>query len=171
MTIFVTADHHFGHAKILQFKREDGKPLRSFPDLDTMHEIMIARWNAVVGPHDMVWHLGDFLWGTSWLPIIKRLQGEKHVILGNHDHHVPVQQLLHAGVKEVYGLVKYDGVILSHCPLHPLNLGSYGNLHGHIHDRESPEGPYLNMSVERWKYTPVEWTRAKRALLKRMREV
>jgi calcineurin-like phosphoesterase family protein len=167
--IFVTSDHHFGHANILKFKRHTGGKLRpKFKTVDEMNRLMIERWNSVVGPHDTVWHLGDFIWGPFWLPIIRQLNGKKHLVLGNHDHHVSTQQLLHSGVAQVYGVKKVDGVLLSHCPLRLENLGGCGNLHGHIHDRESPEGPYLNMSVERWRYTPVEWSRAKRHLKKNM---
>jgi calcineurin-like phosphoesterase family protein len=61
------------------------------------------------------------------------------------------------------------GLMLSHVPLHQSNLlrlldksGVYPddcetllNLHGHIHQNPSPEGPYKNMSVEAIDYTPV----------------
>ena len=36
--IFFASDHHFGHANILTFKRDDGTALRDFRDVDHMNE-------------------------------------------------------------------------------------------------------------------------------------
>jgi calcineurin-like phosphoesterase family protein len=52
--VYFTADQHFGHAGII------GLCKRPFRSVEEMDEAMIANWNAVVGPDDEVWHLGDF---------------------------------------------------------------------------------------------------------------
>src|ERR671929_1176204 len=54
MTVWFTADTHFGHAGAL------GRFRRPFASVQDMDEAMIRRWNETVGPEDDVWHLGDF---------------------------------------------------------------------------------------------------------------
>ena len=53
-TTFFTADTHFGHANIIKYTN------RPFDSPNHMDDILIANWNAVVGPDDEVYHLGDF---------------------------------------------------------------------------------------------------------------
>ena len=52
--VFFTADTHFGDDAIRRYEN------RPFTDIEEMDRELIARWNAVVGPADTVWHLGDF---------------------------------------------------------------------------------------------------------------
>ena len=50
------------------------------------------------------------------------------------------------------------GLLLTHVPIHEsgINPEKYGlNVHGHIHEKASPKGPYRNVSVEAIGYTPV----------------
>ena len=83
---FIVSDTHFGHEKTCTvFKREDGSPLRSFRDADEMNAEMIKRWNAVVRPHDKVYHLGDVVINKKFLYILPLLNGKKRLIRGNHD--------------------------------------------------------------------------------------
>ena len=53
MTRFFTADTHFGDHRTINIQG------RVFDSVVAMDELMIARWNAVVGDADEVWHLGD----------------------------------------------------------------------------------------------------------------
>jgi hypothetical protein len=68
-----TSDHHFGHKNIIAHNS------RPFASVEEMDEALIARWNSVVGPDDVVYHLGDFSFGPQayYLP---RLNGEKHLV-------------------------------------------------------------------------------------------
>jgi calcineurin-like phosphoesterase family protein len=61
-----------------------------------MHEMLIERWNTVITPRDRVWVLGDLLMAPAnkkkeleiiqrRLEPIGRLNGEVHLIPGNHD--------------------------------------------------------------------------------------
>ncbi len=56
-----------------------------------MNEALIARWNETVSENDTVYHLGDVLLGKKEesLLLISRLNGTKHLIIGNHDAPFP----------------------------------------------------------------------------------
>ena len=171
--IWVVSDTHFRHANILKFTDSTtGELIRpNFSDVDAMDEHMIERWNSVVNPGDIVYHLGDVVMGDkewfkkNW----PRLNGSKRLIVGNHDD-IP---FLSSGgfFKKVYMWRMFHefGLMFSHVPLHPSSLlrhvdkdttwpdgcESLLNVHGHIHQNASPEGPYRNVSVEAIDYTPV----------------
>ncbi|UFS81522.1 MULTISPECIES: hypothetical protein [Rhizobium] len=81
---FYVADTHFLHTNILSMQP------RPFSSIEEHDEHLIERWNAVVGPQDLVYHLGDFAMSLSdkadkirW--IFGRLNGRKRLCIGNHD--------------------------------------------------------------------------------------
>lgn len=154
--IWIISDTHFGHANILTFCGEDGARIRPhFASATEMDEHMVERWNAVVRPGDKVYHLGDVAIRKEHLAIVKRLHGQKRLVRGNHDI-FDTRLYVDAGFKEIYGVRVLAGLLFSHIPVHPASLGRFrGNVHGHIHERPSPEGPYLNVSVEAVNYTPI----------------
>ena len=57
--VFFTSDTHFNHTNIIRFCS------RPFKDVEHMNETLIANWNRVVGPDNIVFHLGDFCLGGS----------------------------------------------------------------------------------------------------------
>ena len=79
--IFFTSDTHFGHTNIIRFCN------RPFKDAEEMNNTLIDNWNSVVGKNDIVYHLGDFAFGsqTLWNNMLDRLNGHIHLIIGNHD--------------------------------------------------------------------------------------
>lgn len=83
---FYTADTHFGHALMLS----ETACARPFRDTREMDEFLIRAWQEVVGPEDLVYHLGDFAFGlhdaARVRSIFERLPGRKILILGNHDY-------------------------------------------------------------------------------------
>lgn len=74
---------NFGHKNILKFEAE----ARPFADTDEMDEVLIANWNRVVAPGDVVIHLGDAIMGDFQRGIEKmtRLNGTILLVPGNHD--------------------------------------------------------------------------------------
>ena len=86
--IWFASDHHFGHAALLTFTKDDGSHARpGFSDVDHMNETMIANHNRVVGPTDRVYFLGDVGFSRATLAaVLPRLNGKKRLILGNHDY-------------------------------------------------------------------------------------
>src|SRR6266704_3219915 len=84
--IFLVSDTHFGHARILTFKRNDGiTPLRHFKTVEEMDDTMIQNWNSVVKPSDSIYHLGDVVMNRRFLSVMGSLNGSKRLVLGNHD--------------------------------------------------------------------------------------
>ena len=70
---FFTADHHFGHTGIIKMC---SRPFESIEEHDMN---LIDAWNAVVGPSDVVYHLGDFQYKASpkWTRrVFERLNGK-----------------------------------------------------------------------------------------------
>ena len=159
MTIWLVSDTHFGHANILTFTGVDGRLIRpEFSSVEQMDAHMVERWNAVVRPNDHVYHLGDValkMPSARMAAMIGQLHGVKRLVRGNHDRYT-TSQYIRAGFKEIHGIRLLGQCWLTHVPIHPLSMGrALGNIHGHIHERPSPTGPYLNVSVESIGYTPI----------------
>ena len=132
---YYISDLHFGHQNILAF---DNRPFRSVEEMDAA---LIANWNSVVTNADHVYILGDFCWGKTpeWIRILKQLHGNKHLIRGNHDLKMPMQQELRKLFVDVadYKEIK-DGethLVLCHYPMPIFKNMYYGWLHlyGHVH--------------------------------------
>lgn len=133
-TQFYIADWHYGHNNILAF---DNRPFKS---VDEMNESLIARWNSVVKPGDLVYVLGDMFWcgPLAALPVLDALNGEKFLVKGNHDRCGDQEfQKRFTGIDE-YVEVKDNGrdVVLCHYPIPCFKNHFYGwyHLYGHVHN-------------------------------------
>jgi calcineurin-like phosphoesterase family protein len=91
--VFFTSDTHFNHNLVAALRgfgtiTIDDKGNRvAIADREAYNKEIVARWNSVVTPNDIVWHLGDVGFG-SWEQIyhwVSQLNGEIHLITGNHD--------------------------------------------------------------------------------------
>jgi hypothetical protein len=131
--VFLVSDTHFGHAGVCRFTRNDGvTKLRPWTDPDEMDEFMVAAWNERVRPTDKVYHLGDVVINRRALGIMRRLNGDKVLIRGNHDIFRDVEYREHFRELRAYHVM--NGMILSHIPIHSESLGRFGvNIHGHLH--------------------------------------
>jgi len=132
--VWLISDTHFGHEKTCTtFKCSDGSPLRPFASAQEMDEAMITRWNERVRPGDKVYHLGDVVINRKNLATLGRLNGDKVLIRGNHDIFSDEEYRVHFRELRAYHVM--NGLILSHIPVHPQQLGRFGcNIHGHLHD-------------------------------------
>jgi len=180
MNIFFIGDTHFGHEKpYTTFLRKDGSFLRPHGSAAAGDEAMIDNWNLVVKPNDKVYHVGDVSMHKKYLHLLDRLNGEKVLIRGNHDLENASVYLQY--FKDVRGCHQFDGLLITHIPVHPDSLGRWGfNVHGHLHanrvQREveiSNDGSlsvyriendprYFNVSVECINYTPISLEQIKR---------
>lgn len=133
--IFFTADTHFDHANILHYTNR----CKEFDNVDDMNTAIIDRWNKVINPGDVVYHLGDFAFAglPRWAEIRSRLNGAINLIYGNHDlYHRTVSKIVNAGIFETVAkrfVGSFDGIrmVLSHFPEVPSD--DIINLHGHLH--------------------------------------
>ncbi len=159
--VFLISDTHFGHKNICVFTREDGSPLRPWDDVEKMDEDMIERWNSVVRPNDVVYHLGDVVINRRSLETLSRLHGDKRLILGNHDIFDNSDYLRY--FKRLHGSFKLDEFLLTHIPVHADSVARWakGNIHGHIHAQDIDDHRYLNVSVEMIDYKPIALEDAK----------
>lgn len=147
---YFTADQHFGHARMLEF--------RPFTNTDEMDRFLIDAHNAVVADHDIVWMLGDFSVQDDGrtAQIFAQLKGRRRLILDNHD--------LHNGeVKALRGLdwdqppthyaeTKINGerIILNHYAQRTWSASVHGSWHlfGHSHGRLAPYGRSRDCGVD-----------------------
>jgi calcineurin-like phosphoesterase family protein len=166
---FLISDTHFGHTNTWQkFTLADGSPLRPFTSTEEMDEAMVDNWNKTVRPQDTVYHLGDVVIARRNLETVKRLNGRKILIRGNHDIFRD-KDYYEAGFEQIHGVrVFVDQFILSHIPLHPDCVGERfkRNVHGHLHGNrimrwkmgeEQIDERYLCVCVEQINYTPISF--------------
>ena len=136
MSTFFIADLHFGHKNCLAYDN------REFPSIEAHDEALIERWNNAVGIGDDVWILGDISWYSSMktIEIFKRLNGTKHLCIGNHDKRLLKNRDVQSLFSEIvdYKELQLDdetGIVLSHYPIPCYNNHYYGwyHLYGHVH--------------------------------------
>ena len=152
-----TADTHFGHANVIKY---DDRP---FADLTEMEDEIIKRWNKKVKNGDTVWFLGDFAFSNKLdyiKPILKRLNGQKYMVMGNHDTKSP-QFYRDCGFIEVYNhpVILKDFFILSHRPMFITENMPYFNIYGHVHNHSAFLDKTLNSCCVcccRWNYEPIQ---------------
>lgn len=171
MSDFFTSDLHIGHSKIIQYCN------RPFSSVQEMDEAFITKWNAKVPPNGKVWMIGDIFFcdAKRATEIMFRLNGEKHLILGNHDKMIrnqkPVQNLFTRIYQDLHQET-IDGipVIMCHYPLLSWNRAFHGSfmLHGHVHSTEPTNGIHrrYDVGVDANDYAPVSWAEIKRTLEK-----
>lgn len=124
---FFTSDWHIGHDKAIEYDR------RPFKDVNHMHEVLIARYNATVPVSGICFFVGDMGNKTEDIrKVITRLQGTKVLLLGNHDKGMTTMYNCGFDVV-VYSASIYVGdhrVTISHCPLMGLFREDTTNMKG-----------------------------------------
>lgn len=160
MTTFLISDPHFFHSNMIRYES------RPFTDVDHMNSEIIKRWNSVVKKNDTVIVLGDFALAprSAVREIVAKLHGTKWLIMGNHDRGRSVTWWHGVGFAKVYEYpIIYEGFyILSHEPVYMNDAMPYINCHGHIHSKVLSGKSYVNVSVERWNYTPITFESIKK---------
>ena len=147
--VFVIADTHFGHKKVCSFESKT----RPFSSVEEMNEEMVYRWNHVVKAHDIVWHLGDVLFGEHSFEILARLNGVKKLVMGNHDRYPMEKYLEH--FSQVCSSVRLRECIFTHIPVHPAQFHRYlANIHGYLHSHTLDDPRYINVSCEQSNLAP-----------------
>ena len=161
MSQFFTADLHFGHNNVVNFKNTDGTKARDFDTVQDMEDAMVQMHNEIVKPTDKVYMLGDIAFNARGLDKVKQMNGIKILVKGNHD-----QLKLNKYVdvfKDVRGCHVMNGLVFTHIPIHVDQLGRFGcNVHGHLHMNRVMQGDkidprFLCVSVEHTALKPIEF--------------
>ncbi|MDX9695412.1 MAG: metallophosphoesterase [Bacteroidales bacterium] len=157
--IFYTADLHFGHKNILEYCD------RPFQNVNEMNETLIQNWNNVVTKNDAVYVLGDMFFYElpAQKQIMKKLNGKKILIRGNHDE-------VKGSRKDKMKLSDYLEVGWSEVVLDMLIIKNFGLTHdpalcnidlsmkwlcGHVHRLFVKQGNVLNVGVDVHNFTPL----------------
>jgi len=159
--IYLTADPHYHHANIIKYCN------RPFGTYHQMDEALIKNHNSVVSNDDTVFFLGDFTLSRNKDVIedyLSRLNGHKHLILGNHDEARPFTYV-GCGFESVhtsYPLPEHN-LIMVHDP--SLSdackaLGYDKILCGHVHNLFEFHNGVLNVGVDIHDYKPISLERA-----------
>jgi calcineurin-like phosphoesterase family protein len=157
--IFFTSDTHFNHAKIIELCE------RPFDTVEDMDEAMIANWNSRVSRGDIVYHLGDFTFARSKAEVeryVRRLNGQKHLILGNHDYSQTKNAKGWAWTghyKEIK--VGEQRIVMSHYSMRTWH-GSHGGawmLYGHSHGTLMRDWQVrsFDVGVDVWSFAPLSF--------------
>ncbi len=168
--IYFVADMHLGHKSIIELCN------RPFDTIEEMDETLINNWNEKVKKNDVVYIIGDLIWkGIDPSIYLKRLNGKKILIIGNHDSN----WMCKCDVNEYFELVtnmhidnlNSHAVTMCHYPmLEWKNSRKEGTnklgylIYGHIHNRVSEEyhdlftfSNALNAGVDINNYQPVSF--------------
>lgn len=151
--IYLVSDTHFNHENIIKYCN------RPFKDIYEMNDTIIKNWNSLIKENDIVYHLGDFGFGTKeeLKTIFDKLNGKKYLIMGNHDKRSGKKFYKELGFLEVYKEYQIGNILLTHYPQEVLNLF---NFYGHIHDKEESlnfkDNKHRCICLEKTNYMPVE---------------
>jgi calcineurin-like phosphoesterase family protein len=162
MTYFLS-DLHFGHDKKFIYEA------RGYNSIQEHDERLIDKINSIVKNSDDFWILGDCFLNDSKTGIanLKRLNGRKHLIIGNHDSDTKIKMFKKENIFEDirYGyrlkVTKNKIFILSHYPTFCGNhTNDYvWNISGHTHNTsffEFGDKKIFNVSVDALDGFPIE---------------
>jgi calcineurin-like phosphoesterase family protein len=153
--LFFTADQHFYHEGIIEICK------RPYKNSNEMEKNLISNYNSVVGLDDEVYFLGDltFLKNRNIIKsLLSKLNGQKHLILGNHDYLNP------------FGYVECGFLTVHTCLIIDTEIGKIGLTHdpaitnvntnipwlcGHVHNLFTSIGSVVNVGVDVCDYCPI----------------
>jgi calcineurin-like phosphoesterase family protein len=176
MTTFFTSDTHFLHKNIIRLAN------RPWCSREEMYEALIDLWNEAVGKDDEVYHFGDVSMGSAGktVEILKRLNGKKYLLWGNHDSSLRKKQAFldefewcrnyaELKVQDADAPTGVQRIVLCHYPLYTWNHAHHGSwmLHGHCHgniDAINESTIRLDVGVDSHDYRPISYDDVKRIM-------
>ena len=153
---FFTSDQHYFHKNIISYCK------RGFSDINKMHKTLIDAHNSAVSENDDVYHLGDFAMLkkdeiSKIGPILQKLNGIHHLILGNHDEGKPFTYI-RMGFASVHTSLNVNEFFLVHDPAVAVIFNGMNQkiLCGHVHQLTKwVNDDILNVGVDVWNYKPL----------------
>ena len=166
--VYFVSDLHFSHFNILKHHPSRRKQCGVTED-EMLNDIkgavekhdkwLIELWNNTVTKKDIVYILGDFCLGNreQTEKILNKLNGKKHLIVGNHDKSLKGLERYFESVSQIKE-VKFTNnqfkfvnenetfcVELCHFPLLTWNRRNHGTVHIHGHSHGSIDGVNSSM--------------------------
>ncbi len=153
INLWMTSDTHVSHKTLLE--KYEPERRKKWSNITEMNEGIIDAHNALVGDNDIVWFLGDCLFGKEHdgIPLFRRMKGIKHLILGNHDH-IKDRGLWLTAFKSIqhYKELSVDNnkICLFHFGQRVWNKSHHGSihLHGHSHGSLPPHGKSVDVGLD-----------------------
>lgn len=151
------ADPHFGHDAIIE---KTGRPWKNATVMDKW---LIKIFNEVVREFDPVIIVGDFslkrpMHKNYLYEIVRKLNGIKILVLGNHDVIKPFDYI-DMGFHSVHTSLDFQfdeyRFIVNHDPAIHIMCEDAILIHGHVHTLYKTLKNCVNVSVEMWNYKPV----------------
>jgi calcineurin-like phosphoesterase family protein len=148
MADYFWSDPHFFHKRILEFTD------RPYATVEEMNDALLEQWNSTVTKRDRGFLLGDLSFGSrvQTKEILEKLNGQLHVIRGNHDDPIDRYSSMFASYQD-YKEIRIDGqkIVLMHFPIeswHGAHKGTW-HLHGHCHGSLPDKGiPRIDVGVD-----------------------
>ena len=157
--IWFTADLHFLHPKIVDICN---RPI----SVEEHDEWLLSHINEMVDKKDTLYILGDVSMASKAKTekILHRMNGEKYLILGNHDKNIRHSTIF----KDIWTRRNFNfnspsypniHIVLDHFPLASWERKVYGSfhLHGHTHGRfdNTKNGLSFDIGVDNNNYLPL----------------
>lgn len=136
--IYFTSDLHFC------YPRNPSVGTRCFQTPEEKEAFLTAQWNQTVKETDEVYLLGDVSNGDGrkTSQILKKLNGRKYLIIGNHDSYLEdgrFERSAYVWTKQYYELMAMDTkFVLFHYPIEIWSgyINDRVHLHGHLHRKK-----------------------------------
>lgn len=147
-TVWFTSDWHLDHKRICDFAGNH----RNCDSVVENNHILVAQHRRLVRKRDRTYFLGDIAFSEESLELINELNGDKILVIGNHDVFGAEKYLEY--FNDILGVASRNGFWLSHAPLHPAELRGKRNIHGHVHFNSIRDGygvlddRYINVCPE-----------------------
>ena len=156
--VYLIGDTHFDHKNIIKYCN------RPFKNVREMNKKLLKNWNKIIRKEDLVFFLGDLVFGKKGYKIkywIGKLHGRIYFIQGNHDKKFPSNMPYLKRCIVRYGNKEF---ILIH---KPEDAGDWNGwiIHGHHHNNYPEYYPFINkenktinVSVEMIEYRPIQFS-------------
>lgn len=152
------SDLHFFHRNIVKYTNRGVETTQEEHD-----DWLIELWNKTVHASDIVVHLGDFSFaknGMDSINLLKRLNGRKILLKGNHDYSKNFNEYARVNAVEIHHYLENrftltDGtkqdICMFHFPIGSWHKQSHGSwhLHGHSHGGyQDSRGKMLDVGID-----------------------
>lgn len=149
--VWFVGDCHFSHKNIIKYatKRvtEFDLNIEDENHIQQHDKLLIEYWNATIRKNDTVYILGDFSFASAdeTRKILEKLNGKKHLIVGNHDKSCKTLYNYFESVSQIKEVLFKKNLfpfmeenmfcVLCHYPISAWNRRMHGSvmIHGHTH--------------------------------------